>query len=194
MKKNISAILKSGILLGALLGIVSIVHAQTWTAPTGTPPSNNTAAPVNVGSITQFRTGALGVGEASSTTVANTATGFTLEINGPTSTNGLASFGVSYITDFTHIGPIPTCTGSACYSNATDYSALQVVQAPSSKALAVDDTKSFFGNLMDKVAVATETLFHPITAYALGYNINGVMTPPHPQPAMGPCYGNFCKR
>ena len=200
MKKNISAILKSGMLLGALLGIVSIVHAQTWSAPTGTPPSSNVAAPINVGSNSQFRLGALGLGEASSTTVANTATGFTLEVNGPTSTNGLASFGASYITSFTHIGPLPTSTGTTCYSDGQNYQAApgtySSVDLVKPLNLASNSNKSFFSTLMDKVALATEDLFHPITAYALGYvDSSGTMTPPgtyHPDPYYGPCYGQTC--
>lgn len=42
------------------LGFASVAHAQ-WTSPTATPPNGNVAAPVNIGSTTQNKAGALGV-------------------------------------------------------------------------------------------------------------------------------------
>lgn len=37
-----------------------VVYA--WTGPTGAPPNNNVDAPINVGTTTQYKSGALGIG------------------------------------------------------------------------------------------------------------------------------------
>jgi hypothetical protein len=39
-----------------------VVYAQTWMAPTASPPGGNTAAPINVGSSNQVKLGGLGTG------------------------------------------------------------------------------------------------------------------------------------
>ena len=115
MKRNTNKFLQVGIVLVAFFGFVFAVHAQTWTAPVGSPPSNNVWGPINMGSSTQFKTGAFGVGESSSTTL-GTASGFSLEINGPLSANGFASFGTTLLQQDTYVGPPNTCT--SCYSAA----------------------------------------------------------------------------
>lgn len=53
--KNAITIAPLAICLFLLLGY-NFMSAQ-WTAPSGTPPSNNTAAPINVGSTTQAKVG-----------------------------------------------------------------------------------------------------------------------------------------
>ncbi len=60
--KNIVNFIKVGVLAVIVTMGVGYVQAQTWTAPAGAPPGNNVAAPVNVGSLTQIKTGILGVG------------------------------------------------------------------------------------------------------------------------------------
>src|SRR6476620_407266 len=46
----------------ALVLSAGIAFAQAWTGPAGAPPTLNTAAPINVSSANQVKTGALGVG------------------------------------------------------------------------------------------------------------------------------------
>lgn len=47
------------VLAGLALGITASAFA--WSGPSGTPPSNNVSAPVNVGSASQTKNGSLGV-------------------------------------------------------------------------------------------------------------------------------------
>jgi hypothetical protein len=67
MIKNLSSPVSSK-LVSIIFGVLVLCFAcgfyafGAWTDPTGTPPNNNADAPVNVGSITQFKTGGLGVG------------------------------------------------------------------------------------------------------------------------------------
>jgi hypothetical protein len=46
----------------ALVLSAGIALAQTWTGPTSTPPQGNVAAPINVGTVSQVKSGALGTG------------------------------------------------------------------------------------------------------------------------------------
>lgn len=60
MKKTlISASLIAGFLAGATA--LSVFADTTWTAPTAPPPGGNVAAPINVGSFSQAKTGLLGL-------------------------------------------------------------------------------------------------------------------------------------
>ena len=59
MKKSLTF---TAVVIGALLGASALsVLAQSsgWISPTATPPGNNVAAPINVGAITQEKTGSL---------------------------------------------------------------------------------------------------------------------------------------
>lgn len=51
ISKSLSNILVLAIILIGLLGY-NFISAGTWTAPTATPPSNNVATPINVGTST----------------------------------------------------------------------------------------------------------------------------------------------
>src|SRR6266851_994608 len=59
--------MRSGIInlsLGLVVGLIlSAVVAFAWTGPTASPPSNNVAAPINVGSTAQVKNGSLGVSD-----------------------------------------------------------------------------------------------------------------------------------
>jgi hypothetical protein len=44
-----------------ILGTISIGVAYAWSGPTAAPPGNNVAAPINVGSTDQVKSGGLGV-------------------------------------------------------------------------------------------------------------------------------------
>ena len=58
MKKRSALIALSGALIGSAL---SSMVALAWTGPTGTAPSNNVSAPINVGTTTQVKNGGLSV-------------------------------------------------------------------------------------------------------------------------------------
>jgi len=62
MKKSLTF---SALVIGALIGASALsVWAQTsgtWTAPTATPPGNNIAAPINVSTAPQSKSGLLGL-------------------------------------------------------------------------------------------------------------------------------------
>lgn len=45
----------------SLVLVLGISYVSAWTAPTGTPPDNNVAAPINTSLVTQVKAGALGV-------------------------------------------------------------------------------------------------------------------------------------
>ena len=60
--KNIIQPLKT-ITLALIIGL-GIAYAMAWTGPTQGPPNGNVPAPVNVGSATQYKSGALGIGGA----------------------------------------------------------------------------------------------------------------------------------
>ena len=52
-----------GLTLGIALSIFAInLAVYAWTAPTATPPGGNVPAPINIGTTTQAKAGALGVG------------------------------------------------------------------------------------------------------------------------------------
>jgi len=59
------------ILIVTLL-VVAVIYA--WTEPSGAPPTGNVSAPINVGDIGQYKTGALRVGGLSVDYGANLAT------------------------------------------------------------------------------------------------------------------------
>ena len=58
MKKSLTF---TALVIGALLGAsaLSVLAAGSWTPPTATPPNDNVAAPINVGSITQEKAAGL---------------------------------------------------------------------------------------------------------------------------------------
>ncbi len=58
-RKSVTSIITLSLALLILVGY-NFISAQTWTAPTGTPPADNTTAPVNVGSTYQAKNGDFG--------------------------------------------------------------------------------------------------------------------------------------
>jgi len=60
MKTFFKESLRTVIIIGVLFGVVTLVSA--WTAPTQAPTGGNVAAPINVGSVEQYKSGALGIG------------------------------------------------------------------------------------------------------------------------------------
>ena len=188
MKKTLYKILQGSLVTTAMLCFSMTAHAQTWTAPSGAAPTGNVAGPINVGSGTQFKTGAFGVGESTSTT-ASTTSGYTFEVNGPAASNGLASFGDSYMTQFTHIGPVPTVT---TYTGAT-----QLQRGTASYSTGFLDTKSSsrgIAGLFKTIGSTFAGIFAPDKAYAtVSGGLLGLGYPYVPDHSYeGPCYGNFC--
>lgn len=63
--------------------VLFALAAYAWTGPTGTPPADNVAAPINVGDTSQIKSGGLGVGSlvVSGGTVINSGTQPGLQIN-----------------------------------------------------------------------------------------------------------------
>lgn len=49
------------IILATIIGL-GIAYVFAWSGPPGTPPSPNADAPINVGALSQYKTGALGIG------------------------------------------------------------------------------------------------------------------------------------
>ena len=216
MKRNINKFLQVGIVLVAFFGFVFAVHAQTWSAPVGSPPTNNVWGPINVSSTTQFKAGAFGIGESSSTTL-GTASGFSLEINGPISANGLASFGTTFLQQDTYVGPPQTCT--SCYSTAapaTLYTEAIAVPATGgvptyhypyagtaytpagltsynyeNSNVALNNTKdSSLDSVLNKVTGFLADVLNPSEADAsTNVTDTGPIIDPVPD---GPCYGYWC--
>ncbi len=105
MKNTFNKIITAGLTSVALFGFaLSASAVGTWTAPVGTPPANNTDAPINVGNTTQRKIGALEIGNPSSTTP-----------------NGLAVYGQSALIKKVTIGVVP-CSGIGCYTGSYDTS------------------------------------------------------------------------
>ncbi|MEI6396758.1 MAG: hypothetical protein WCO48_01655 [Candidatus Taylorbacteria bacterium] len=89
MKKSLTF---TAVVIGALLGASALsvlAQSSSWIAPTATPPSNNVAAPINVGSSPQWKMGSLGIG-------INPINWSALDVNGDVSIRGGGS------------GPTPT--------------------------------------------------------------------------------------
>lgn len=196
MKKNFSYILIKTSVFIFLFFMFTNVYAQTWSAPTGSPPSNNVYGPLNVGSTNQFKLGALGIGEASSTTV-GTSTGFTLEVNGPASFDGFSSFGASVLTENTHVGPLQTC--SSCYSGSTisgyqgtlsTAAASTVFLNKNSNTNLAENSDGVFG-FLNKIGQAFTGLLAPQSAYATLIGNPPIITV-SPPISSGPCYGQWC--
>lgn len=63
MKTHMNTIIRQFVVAVFALGAVLLFASASsaWTAPTGNPPSSNVAAPVNVGSVQQVKSGGLGV-------------------------------------------------------------------------------------------------------------------------------------
>src|ERR1700674_5515131 len=87
MRFHKAALVLSGVVIGA---VFSSFVALAWTSPTGTPPANNVAAPLNVSATGQSKSGWLGVAKNASPLTE-------LDVNGIGSLNGLAVFGNSIL-------------------------------------------------------------------------------------------------
>jgi hypothetical protein len=59
LKESLKIVLLASI---AILFVVGVTFAQTWTSPPSSPPNNNTPAPINVGSTAQTKSGNLNIG------------------------------------------------------------------------------------------------------------------------------------
>lgn len=86
------------VIIGTVLavGLSYIAHAATFTAPTGIPPANNTATPLNVGTTDQIKQGGLSVAtfiaNANAELDGNTFFGGVLHAD-PTNSTATISFG-----------------------------------------------------------------------------------------------------
>jgi hypothetical protein len=112
------------VILGGSFHIFT-VSVLGWTNPSGTPPSGNTAKPVNIGSGAQTKTGSLTLSGSSLTL----GSGNNLQVNGPTAVTGNTTFSGYFWT----AGPAnfcrkEACSGSACASScsAANYYAVAI--------------------------------------------------------------------
>lgn len=130
MKKNITLLAQLVLVTGAVFGMVSVAGAQPvgstdgtdtatttytdpcgstggagWTAPGSTPPTGNVAAPINVSSVVQLKSGKLILGAVPCPLPPTWApTGSKLTVNGTTDTFGFANWGTSYLAGKTTVG------------------------------------------------------------------------------------------
>lgn len=61
MNKNISSRRISLILCSLVFCFAAAMYVVAWTEPSQGPPSDNIAAPINIGDVTQYKSGALGI-------------------------------------------------------------------------------------------------------------------------------------
>lgn len=114
MKKITATLIKAGAVGTALFGFAFAASAATWTPPTATPPGANVPAPINVSTSHQFKAGGLGIGRTSAPSWFGPTTGGSIfDVNGTTSTDGLANFGASQLVKHVTIGNAP-CIGVRC--------------------------------------------------------------------------------
>ncbi len=104
--KNISQTLKSLTIALILVGGISYVFA--WTGPSTTPPNGNVSAPINIGSTSQSKNGALSLGTSNPPT-----TGYSLDVTGAgVFSAGVASnqfcLGTNCITSWPSGGGVPS--------------------------------------------------------------------------------------
>ncbi|MBI4837050.1 MAG: hypothetical protein HY813_01425, partial [Candidatus Portnoybacteria bacterium] len=64
MKLSRDILIKSFLsVFAAIILVVGFAYA-VWTEPTANPPNDNVEAPINIGTTTQYKSGALGIGGA----------------------------------------------------------------------------------------------------------------------------------
>jgi hypothetical protein len=93
---------KIAVVSGLFLGAFALsALAASWTPPRSNPPADNTDAPINVGMVAQYKSGALAVGKTSAPAI-----GFDLDVDGlgffyglKVSGNGMFSGNVGIGTD-----------------------------------------------------------------------------------------------
>ena len=112
--KNFSQVLKSLTLALILVGGMSYVFA--WTGPSASAPNGNVSAPINVGSTSQSKNGALSLGTSNPPTV-----GYSLDVTGAgVFSSGVASnqfcLGTNCITSWPSSGTSLASVGS-CPTN-----------------------------------------------------------------------------
>jgi len=62
MNNTISSKILSVVFVVLALCFATAMYVVAWTEPTAGPPGGNVAAPINIGDVTQYKSGALGVG------------------------------------------------------------------------------------------------------------------------------------
>ena len=96
MKNKVISSIKTVLVVGTIFGFVGIASAySTCAPPTGTAPTNNVDAPLNVGVTTQGKAGGLAVGESAMSAPGLTA-GLSLEAGGAAAVNGFTNWGSSF--------------------------------------------------------------------------------------------------
>ena len=70
----------------ALILSIGVSYVYAWTGPTATAPNNNTSAPINVGTVSQVKSGGLGVTAFTADSIA--LNGNTITTSGSNSTYG----------------------------------------------------------------------------------------------------------
>lgn len=93
--------LLSSVAFGTFFSVALIASAQTLP-----PPNGNVPAPINVGTVAQYKQGTLRIGATG-----NATSGSKLDVVGVSSTQGLANFGTSELLGHVHIGFTP------CFQN-----------------------------------------------------------------------------
>ncbi len=119
MKKDIIQTAKI-IILGIILS-AGFAFAQAWTGPTGTPPTNNAPAPINVSGSVQAKSGSIIVGAPDSTYARQALAGYPGLFTGYLlADDGIISFGTSNLVGPVVVGQVSpsiksdlTVTGSA---------------------------------------------------------------------------------
>lgn len=96
MSKQLSYWL-SVIVIGIALGL-GLQFVRAWTEPTEAPPNGNVGAPINTGSNTQTKAGALSVGGLSSPSLSDSNDGnYYIDPNGYSHVHSLDTDGAGYI-------------------------------------------------------------------------------------------------
>lgn len=97
-KKSIQILLAFVLAITIVTGVRYVIAgALPFTAPTGTPPTNNTSEPINIGTTPQDKMGPLNLKSAtvSSTIVGSSTTGLNVGLVGASYTNLLTSSGLT---------------------------------------------------------------------------------------------------
>ena len=171
MNKHTNNRVKVGLLAALLFLTAQGAQASTWTTPTAAPPNGNVDAPLNASTNAQYKAGALAVGQAS-----NPTAGATLDVNGVTSTNGLANFGTAEMLGFVHIGSSACGTGCTGGASAVGSAGSAGTTSAGSMGGASGELEQYFasanphpsllGNVLASIGGSFSDLFAPSKAYA----------------------------
>ncbi len=151
MKKITAKIIKASAFGTALFGFAFVATAATWTPPTATPPGANVPAPINVSTSHQFKAGGLGIGRTSAPAWFGPTTGGSIfDVNGTTSTDGLANFGASQLVKHVTIGNAP-CIGIRCGTGGGTSGGGTTAPPVGRTSFLFPEVSNFFSSITDKL-------------------------------------------